>query len=297
MELCYSCPGKVLLLGEYSVLTGKPAIVATVPPHFKLYLRGSSQVPPHARSPVARLRRWAAEQGWPDLPFDFEDPYRGAGGFGASTAQFVLAYRAYLNALGSNETWKDLLKLYRELMADEPLVPSGADLVAQWEGGTIHFNPTAGTVSELKDFRGENLLIFSATQLPGRKVPTHEHLNLLSRLGFPKNQSKLLSTLEAITQDGLSAILNCAPIDFGKAMDEYANALHEANLEVEGAFEDRKALRSLPGVLGVKGAGALQSDALIVAVEPNSDMRRHIIEAATQRGLVLNNDGIRVIRD
>ena len=75
-------------------------------------------------------------------------------------------------------------------------------------------------------------------------------------------------------------------------MTAYADTLQGAGLEVEAAFRDRKALRLLPGVLGVKGAGALLSDAVIVMMEPQSAHRSNVIAAAQKRGLRLIADGL-----
>ena len=71
-----SIAGKVILLGEYAVLTGLPALVAAIPPRFKMRsaLRLNSRgfdFQEHPRSPLGRLRAWANREGWPDLVFDF----------------------------------------------------------------------------------------------------------------------------------------------------------------------------------------------------------------------------------
>lgn len=307
MNTSYSIAGKVILLGEYAVLTGRPALVAAVPPRFQLNVstsvdkdedKGEDVAAEHPKSPLGRLKAWAKKEKWPSLSFRFLDPYRGTGGFGASTAQFALAYYAYLDAMKSgilsdSLNWRSALALYRQLMSNEQLIPSGADLVAQWQGGVVHFSPRASTCTDLSPFLdGSSVLVFSATQLQGRKVPTHEHLELLSKQGFPNPESKLLDSLAQITEQGVSAIRQGSAEGLGKSLDAYAECLHEAELEVAGAYEDRKALRLLPGVLGVKGAGALQSDALIVVVENASLHRDKVIGQALQRGLVLVSNGI-----
>ncbi len=313
MNISYSVAGKVILLGEYAVLTGRPALVAAIPPRFQLNVSTSGDkdkdknknknkdeeiAAEHPKSPLGRLKAWAKKEKWPGLSFSFLDPYQGTGGFGASTAQFALAYYAYFDAMKSGISsdslnWRSALALYRQLMSDEHLVPSGADLVAQWEGGIVHFNPRASSCTDLSSLLdGSSVLVFSATRLQGRKVPTHEHLELLSKQGFPNPESKLLDSLAQITEQGVSAIREGSAEGLGQSLDAYAECLHEAELEVAGAYEDRKALRLLPGVLGVKGAGALQSDALIVVVENASLHRDKVIEKALERGLILVSNGI-----
>ncbi len=294
----YSIAGKVFLLGEYAVLAGLPALVATLPPRFELSLSvGSTQSSfflPSPLSPLGKLSAWAVKQGQEVLSFFFEDPLQGAGGLGASTAQFAMADLAYSRRRGEeSRKWSAVWKLYQELMSDVPLLPSGADLVAQWQGGIVLFDPMDGHCSDIWPiFDWSQLLVFSATQLPGRKVVTHEHLALLAKTGFPHKNLSLISSLEKIILQGLSAVRENDADRFGKALNEYAETLSEAGLELSEAIEDRHVLRSLPGVLGVKGTGAMLSDAVVVLMRSGGLQRAHLIEVAQSRGLQLLADGL-----
>src|SRR4051794_32388337 len=108
----YSCAGKVFILGEYSVLTGRPALVAAVPPRFSLEVRTPSSLF-HGESPVAQLQAWAKKASLPDLPFQFGDPWGGAGGFGFSTAQFAMAYLGLAQSRDSlKRNWSAVWDLY-----------------------------------------------------------------------------------------------------------------------------------------------------------------------------------------
>src|SRR4051812_12557045 len=104
MSAALSSPGKVFVLGEYAVLDGRPAVVASVGPRFSMDVReGTAPFHPHPQSPVARLMDWADRAGAYDsseMKLDFQDPFHGAGGFGASTAQFALAYRVLAAGAG-----------------------------------------------------------------------------------------------------------------------------------------------------------------------------------------------------
>ena len=299
----YSIPGKVILLGEYAVLTRLPALVAAIGPRFELEVtsgdpESNSKEVTTGRpgSPLERLQSWAKEKKWPELSFRIKDPHRCAGGFGASTAEFALAYQAYGDAmelLTRTRDWKQGLALYRELMSTEPLVPSGADLVAQWQGGVTHFNPAQSTCTDVsKNFDWSCILVFSATQIKGRKVPTHQHLDLLSKQGFPQSHSHLLESLARITEEGVGAVTQGDPKKLGQALDAYAECLRKVDLEIPAAYEDRKVLREFSGVLGVKGAGALQSDVLLVVIDETGSNRSKVVEAAEKRGLILVQDGI-----
>lgn len=270
-------PGKVFILGEYAVLAQLPAIVAAVPPRFSMdEVAVGEETEFHPLSPFGRLQEWIASQ-FQKKYFKWNDPLEGQGGFGASTAQFALAYRSYFESGHGMDAWR----LYRKLVTGV----SGADLIGQWFGGVQLVNVAEQSHLELWDvFPWSSLLVFSATHQPGRKVSTHDHLVHLKDFGFQGFQEPLLDGIQAIHRGDLVAL--------GKAMDRYAEVLHRLELEIKATFEDRKALRSLPGVLGVKGTGALQADAVLVLVDQNADQSQ-IIATAESRGLRLVCQGLK----
>lgn len=299
----YSAPGKIFLLGEYAVLAGLPGIIATLGPRFQLQVtkKAIEQRPrfvPHPQSPAGRFLSTKMGMELSKFSLDFEDPLQGAGGFGASTAQFVMLYHAYLNDAGERDrSWTKLWKLYRELMKDEALIPSGADLIAQSEGSIVLVDPAQGKCTSLwSRLDWSSLLIFSATDQKGRKVATHEHLALLSQTGFPDpesaQKSELAKSLAKLMKQGVDAVQKQDHAHLGRVMDSYADTLRLAHLELAATHEDRQALRSLPHVLGVKGAGALQADAILVLMKPHSENRQDVVTLAQARGLRLVSDGV-----
>ena len=309
----YSIAGKVFILGEYAALAGHPALVATLSPRQKLLV-----VNPaldtfekfHAHSPLGLLQDWAKSQGFPPLAFSFEDPIPGKGGFGASTGQFAMAYFAYAERnINIESSWRAAWQLYRELTQVETLPPSGADLVAQWQGGVVFFDPREPTCTNVwSDFDWSSLLIFSATAQAGRKVATHEHLALLSQRGFPEKDGELLKALERTLRSGFVAIQQDDAGLLAQSMNQYASILHDAGLELPQTTEDRRVLGAFPGVLSVKGAGAMQADCILVLIErqppvgglgsPSGDTllwqtrRDEVIQCAKSRGLQLVSQGL-----
>jgi hypothetical protein len=278
----YSCPGKIFLLGEYAVLEGMPALVAALPPRFELR-RGEGIPQFHPESPVARLLAWLHGRGVAISGFAFEDPLDGRGGFGASTAQFATLYRWAAETQGWERSWRAAWTLYRELtVVREGVPPSGADLVAQWEGGVVRFDPSTSTVEKIGRENRE-LLVFSATRQEGRKVATHDHLNGLRGRGFSSLRPALDLGLVAASAGDWRA--------FGRAMNTYGDTLAALGLEIPETARDRRELSKLPGVLGVKGAGALQSDAVLVQLEPEAD-RAPVLSLARELNLELVVDGV-----
>ena len=311
-----SVPAKVFLLGEYAVLAGLPAALVAIGPRFSAETApnsgegaGSDSVAP--RSPWGKLEAHARTR----LPLKFSDPFRGAGGFGASTAQFALAYASWhgmpeFNGSGAEiagaraEYAVQAWKLYRELGSDEPVPPSGADLVAQIQGGATVFDPTARACASIPSgpgagIRWDSFLVFSATGQEGRKVATHVHLPELASGKSLESGSVLIRALERPLREGLQALERGDTLGLGRAMHDYGRALWSQGLEIEATSRDRFALGMLPGVLAIKGAGALQADALVALIDPALEgeaavvARRKLIEEAANRGLKLVCDGIR----
>jgi mevalonate kinase len=274
-----SIPGKAFLLGEYAALAGLPAVVAALGPRFELH---AGDAGPEAgadgfaaESPAGKLLAGAGRG------FRFRDPYEGAGGFGASTAQFALAYQA----LGSGPlTAEAAWRKYRELSSG-----SGADLVAQWLGGVTLFDPRGGFHAEdlSRSLDWSWLLVFSATGIAGRKTQTHSHL-----AGLAADVPRLGARLLPLVENALAAIRNGDDLGLGLLMDGYAQALSREGLEAPETRADREALRLLPGVLGAKGSGARLSDAVLVLLERGTIHRRLVIEEAEKRGLRLVRDGL-----
>jgi mevalonate kinase len=283
-----SIPSKAFLLGEYAVLDGAPGIVSTFAPRFTLNSgtadskdRSSSLF--HPESPAGLYLR---ENAWEGI-WNFTDPHKGAGGFGGSTAEFLLAYAIAEikreNNPDANSVW-DAWTRYKKINP----TASGVDLVAQWLGGTVLIDTQRKSAQKLGVGKiGKSVLFFSAAHQAARKVRTHEHLK--EKTEFTSSAREVLVELvkaggKALTHDQASIL--------GEVMNEYGDTLRRAGLEISATTEDRKALAQLPGVLGVKGTGALQADGLVVVLDPafaapHLPHKENTIRFAEARNLVL----------
>lgn len=277
--------GKTFLIGEYAVLAGNSALVAAVGPRFRAQVDEAAPefVP---ESPAGRLQSFALAAGLSPVRLRFEDPHGGSGGFGASTAQFALLYLEYAKQAGWSTRTTDVWRLYRELTAQAEVPPSGADLVAQWQGGVVLWEPREPRATEVWPLiNWQSVLVFSASGIPGRKTPTHQHLGSLRALPD-------VSSLVPHLNKALNAVRDGRFDEFGDCVSAYASALAELGLEHPDARADREALGRMPGVLGVKGTGALLSDGVIVVMDPSSAHRDTLIERAESRGLKLISAGL-----
>jgi mevalonate kinase len=269
-----SIPGKIFLLGEYAVLEGQPAWVVAVPPRFRWQATASAQAGSSfsADSPAARFVR---ASGMSPASGKFIDAWEGQGGFGGSTAEFAIsAYLAGIrDPLEAHRRYVDLHREQRSLDGTtRGTLPSGADLVAQWIGGAIEWTPDSAQGGKIRslteDLRNLPFLFFSATHLPERKTKTHAHLESLPAQSAEEAR---FSTLAPVIELARSALAERDVLTLGTAFTRYAEALHELGLEAESAHADRSALAELPGVIGVKGCGALQTDAILLLVEDAKD--------------------------
>jgi mevalonate kinase len=294
-DKCFDIAGKVFVLGEYAILGGMPALVASIAPRFSgsLCEMTAEDGDYHPESPVGRFLRWAQEHRGVRYSFHFEDPYR-IGGFGASTAQFAIAFTAAADRLGLGDNWRSMWQFYRDLMVVDGIAPSGADLVAQLQGGISLFDPASLTCADLwARFDWSRLLVLAPDAQPDRKVATHIHLKAFFSEGQKAiDHPRLFSRMAKPLKKGLAAIEQGSVYSLGEAMNEYAEVLADNSLEAQATFEDRQALRALPGVCGVKGSGAMQADVVLVLLAPRVNSVP-VVQVAISRGLKPVTNGLK----
>lgn len=282
--LTFSVPGKTFLVGEYLALDGGPSLILATEPRFVLRAsrrRSFEQNPSHPfafSSPAERLfrRHEASFDGW---SFKFEDPYEGAGGLGASSAQFLLLYSWLLDVrVGELAAfdWRRLLEEYRLCSWNgEGRPPSGADVVAQAVGGVCEFDGRESAARRL-EWRFARL---SFTLLrTGVKLATHEHLKNVA----PAPRELLHSTVEegqrAFTEGNEDALV--------AAVDRYARILATAGLTAESTLGLLEVLKTeVKAVRAAKGCGAMGADVILVLHD-----RRHAAEIqdwARTKGLAI----------
>lgn len=274
-------PSKAILLGEYAVLEGGRALVAAIPPFFRLVptegsAPGIAGIP--KESPAGR---YLASQEEPYGSWKFEDPYESRGGFGASSAQFLAALSA-VEGIESAQAPARALKVYRGLHASEEKPPSGADVISQSSGGIIVFDSAESAVRRATwnaSFLG-TILVFSATANASRKTATHSHLAEL------RARDSRAKEWKALADRGIEAFEAGRLEEFGMTLTWFARALQLAGLECGESKEDREAFTAIPGVFGAKGCGARLSDAMVVVVDPTVPEARYAVEKmAIERGL------------
>lgn len=276
-----SVGSKVFLFGEYQVLKSGKALLATLEPRFKLQIKpgtGNVNGIPEG-SPAHRLIKQDSLffKLW-DL--NFLDPHNGSGGFGASTAQFSLVhgFKESHQCLNTQaQVMIDFKKLHRDYLTEASLSsgiqPSGADLIAQVQGGLVEIDFKAGKVKrQLWPFSQKQVLFFST----GYKLPTHTHLSTLSEDShFHDLEFSYDETLRHFEQNKFNLFIH--------SIQNYQNILDKKGWLSDSSRNLLCKINGLKGVIASKGCGAMGND--VIAVIVSNENQSSLIEGISRLGL------------
>ncbi|MDR3180108.1 MAG: hypothetical protein LBT70_04405 [Holosporaceae bacterium] len=187
-----------------------------------------------------------------NLRLCFVDPHNGSGGFGASSAQYVLLHQLYRQLTHSPWNIRQFLDEYRK-HCRQPVKPSGADCIAQQENQHVYFNSTNNYVEHLNwNFNDLDFAVFRT----GTKVKTHAHLRQLHPLDVT-DLSNIVEKVRENFSDGNSSLLV-------KNISIFFHLLTQKNLVIAETRHLVSQLLKVKGVLAAKGCGALAADTVIV---------------------------------
>jgi hypothetical protein len=255
-----SVPGKIFIFGEYSVMNGGEAILATLEPRFQCSWSNNSQI--HPESPAGIF----LEENKTKVFTKIEG---GLGaGFGSSTAELISANEYLENPWTEKRLWT----WYRGSFAPA----SGADLIVQNQSrndgcGFYHFQIQSA------DYKVNRVDVPSVFQLncflfhspSSQKIPTH--IDLETRKDSALDAEKANSIIHQWLRSFSPALLT-----------EWADYLSHCGLESLFAHQVRKAFQAIPGVVGVKGCGAGLNDVFLVCVDQSLplEIKRHLQEVS-----------------
>lgn len=266
MSLVLSVPAKTFVAGEYLALSGGPCLLASTGPCFELHVKdgaGRRDGLPHGSPADLFVQRHA--EFFAKLDLSFKDPYQKAGGYGASTAQFLSVFALATwgrSSLDESDRELDLKVLFDEYKAcawnGQGTPPSGADLIGQLKGGFTWFERRAGMISRgLWPFTGAELFLIRT----GEKVATHEHLRTLGDFET--------SELEARMKELRAAWDSANESDFAEALNGYGKALARLGFAAPRTLDLLHDLAWNSSVLASKGCGALGADVVLALVQKN----------------------------
>lgn len=265
-SLVFSIPGKSFLAGEYLAMKGGPSLLFTSKPRFELYTTtGTGKVEGiHPESPAGKLIA-DNQDFFSKFDLKFTDPHEGRGGWGASTAQFLAVFvfnewreSCELETLKSLSISRLLDSYWKYAWNGEGHRPSGADLVAQYKGSLTLFERLTGHVGVY----GWTFADIDFALIPtGKKLPTHEHLKTLNDF----NADGIEAALTRIR----SSLMSGDSKEFVAGIQDNAKALAALGFVAPYTQEFCKELSQKPGVLAVKGCGALGADVVLVVFDRN----------------------------
>lgn len=247
-------PAKTFLVGEYAALAGESALVLTSSPDFTVELTTNEYL--EGINPLSPAGVFWSEQRHPRHGLKWHDPYRGIGGLGASSAQFIGAYYAscYLNRVNPGRN-KLLDAYYQTSWSGKGIKPSGYDVIAQVNGGITYIRKTSGeTIRYDWPFQDLSLHLLHT----GEKLATHHHLE---QAVLPS----MISELADIANESHSALQNKNRDQFIHAINSYHEALKQEHLIAAHTLAHIKAIKeNNTNILAIKGCGALGADIILV---------------------------------
>lgn len=249
-----SCPSKTFLCGEYGVLEGGKALVLSHEPRFQLFVTEATSPQDfprwlHPESPSGLYYK-QNRHFFESYELKFEDPHQGAGGFGASGAQFLTLF----SVKNKDASLAEVISAFKSLDASDS---SGSDLISQSLGGLCLVNSAEPGDSQSLDWPFPDLEIF--IRPTGVKLNTFEHLKNIDRSG--------LEELKAISQEVIASVVHKDLQSVVGKLEAFKRQLEGMNLVASHSLNLLEELKNCPGLVFSKACGAFGSDTLLFLVD------------------------------
>ncbi len=255
------------MLGEYLALVNGPALIAATAPRFELAISPTETVttnPFPAHSPAYNLAQ-AHLDILHHYHLEFRDPHTGAGGFGASSAQYalLLTFLQCIEVLNP-EDYPAMIKRYQNYAWNgQGTAPSGLDIVAQLNGQITYYHSANNQLAACAwPFSDINFYLLRT----GHKVATHEHLASLG--SFP---SQALADVVEKAYASLTTAETNSSAQFVECVEQYAQLLAELGFVTPTTQNLLNTLHNNPLVKAAKGCGALGADVVLVITATADD--------------------------
>lgn len=284
-----SAPGSLMLLGEYAVLFGKPALVCAVDKRIHVTLSPRTDTRVHIHSPT--LGQYETELFDIQLtkPFQFvlaavkhyqsrlrygcdlhiESEFSDKVGLGSSAAVTVATLAALASWLDIRMQPIDLVRKARGVIRECQGLGSGADVAASVFGGVVYY--TAQPLSAEK----------IAIKLPlslhytGFKTPTVEAVKAVDARfqPYPQLFRQLCNAIGQCTEEGLRLIRKNDWNQLGSVMNIQQGLMAALGVTMPVIDHMVEILRQQSGVKGAKISGSGLGDCVIGLGESASDIQ------------------------
>lgn len=254
-------PSKTFLVGEYLALEQYCGIVINTMPTFQLQaqLNQTSEVQTQfaKHSPAGSFYQENLNL-FKNVNFNFVDPYLEAGGFGASSAQFIAlaVLKSFLEndkQLLSEQQIKNIHQTYLTIIEKNGSRASGVDVIGQCLGNIALIDCQNNLYqSSPWPFQELSFLLFKTPF----KIKTHEHLSKLTTIPT--------DTLRKIFDRIVNAFHTADQHMFLTQVQHYAQTLQQQNLILKEISDFCFLIsKTFPNTIS-KGCGALGADVILV---------------------------------
>lgn len=258
--------GKVILLGEHSVVYGHPALAG--PLSYGVTARGVRASRPQLVLPAVLTRaqralltrafqRAAALCGGPGVKVSVESELPLSMGLGSSAALSVACARTLLKAAGRRDTSREVARIALEMEQEFHGTPSGVDHTTSAEQQLILYKrlpaQSAGRVRVVKSPRPLKVLV----ALAGERSPTKKTVAALRerQARWPGRYGRLFGQIGTVATEGAKAVEAGDLEALGDAMNVNQGLLAALGLSSPPLEDMVYRLRAL-GALGAKLTGA-----------------------------------------
>lgn len=315
-----SAPGKLLLLGDHSVVYGHPCIVTAVDQRLQVTIEKNGKDSFHLSAPDLGLEAYTktiGELGEKELPKSVrfvemlykrfldkhpqdhginvttKSEFESGFGFGSSSAVTVAFAKALVSLYQIELTNQELFHLCYQAVLDVQGVGSGFDIAAAIWGGTLYYVSPAKVVETLEI---EKLpLIVGYTGIKA-DTPTLVRMVAAQRAKHRSYYNNLFAQASDLVEQGKEVLKRQDWKTLGKLMHHNQSLL--ADMEVSSLELDRLIdAAEQAGSDGAKLSGAGGGDCMIALAESTvTDSVSKAIEAAGGKvqNVSLNAEGVRV---
>ncbi|MBI5498075.1 MAG: mevalonate kinase [Deltaproteobacteria bacterium] len=295
-------PGKVILLGEHSVVYGHPAIAAALSRGVRVSIESNDEGPTF-RAPrwgvatvladapdvaplgvaLERVRR-AVAPGLTRVAAVAEDRLPLGAGLGSSAALTVATARAFAAAAGTTLTAERLTQVCH--LAEQVFHgnPSGVDQATVVHGGILRFQRPPGGTPDLRALKPpQPMTLVVALMRP--HVGTKEAVEGLRarRERHKRTFEALLHELGALAQDGVALLEQADWAGLGERMDLAHGLLHALGVSSDD-LDQLVRLGRNHGALGAKLTGAGIGGAVVMLTDGDLDHTRRLVLALRAHG-------------
>jgi mevalonate kinase len=279
MQLKASAPGSLMLLGEYAVLYGKPALVCAIDKRITVNLTPRQdqrieiqsathgqyltelvqlEIKPPFQFVLSALKQFQGKLKYGctlEIISEFSDKM----GFGSSAAVTVATLTALYAWLNMRISAHNLIRQGRQVVLHVQGVGSGADIAAAVHGGMVHYQAQPLIAEKL-----------SATYpltawYAGYKTPTVEAIKQVQThfADHPQLFKQLTNSIGQCAMEGVQCVRKAEWQKLGEIMNVQQGLMESLGVNTPQLRERIEALRAESSVLGAKISGSGLGDCVV----------------------------------